>query len=156
MQKPEETAMLDLFNRIQLLFEKIPSDAIALLARISVGTVFLRSGLLKLEGWNDGTTISLFKDEYRLPLIPPELAASMAAAAELALPPLLIAGLFTRYAAFALLMMTLVIQIFVYPNAFDTHGVWAVCFLYLMKYGGGTFALDSFIEQRRSTLRQFP
>ena len=147
--------MFDLFSRLQSKFEKIPHDAIALLARISVATVFLRSGLLKVEAWKDGTTFALFKDEYKLPLIPPELAATMATAAELALPPLLMVGLFTRYAAFALLMMTLVIQVFVYPNAFDTHGVWAVCFLYLMKYGAGNFALDRFIERSRTASPHF-
>jgi putative oxidoreductase len=134
------------------MLENIPHDAIALLARVSIGTVFLRSGLLKIEGWQDGTTIALFKDEYHLPLLSPDLAAVMATTAELALPPLIIAGLFTRYAALALLIMTLVIQIFVYPNAFDTHGVWAVCFLYLMKYGAGNSALDRFIEERRTNL----
>jgi putative oxidoreductase len=133
-------------SRVIAIFERIPHDLIALAARISVGTVFLRSGLLKIEGWGEGNTLALFRDEYRLPAIPPEAAAYMATAAELALPPLLIAGLFTRFAALALLGMTLVIEIFVYPNAFDTHGVWAVCFLYLMKYGAGGFALDRFIE----------
>lgn len=138
--------MMMRLNRLQSVFASIPHDAIALVARVSVATVFLRSGLLKIDGWKEGNTLALFRDEYRVPLLPPELAAYMATAAELALPPLLIAGLFTRYAAFALLMMTLVIQIFVYPNAFDTHGVWAVCFLYLMKHGAGAFALDRFVE----------
>ena len=144
--------MHDLRQKLLAVFANIPHDAIALLARISIGTTFLRSGLLKIEGWKDGSTIALFKDEYRLPLLSPDLAAVMATTAELALPPLIIAGLFTRYAALALLMMTLIIQIFVYPNAFDTHGVWAVCFLYLMKYGAGNFALDRFIEARRTNL----
>ncbi len=128
------------------LMSRIPHDLIALVARISVGTIFLRSGILKIQGWNSGNTLALFKHEYQLPVLPPELAAYMATAAELALPPLLIAGLFTRYAALALLGMTLVIQLFVYPNAFDTHGVWAASLLYLMKYGAGSFALDRFIE----------
>jgi putative oxidoreductase len=137
-------------NRLDLIrtsFEKIPHDLIALIARISAGTVFLRSGLLKIEGWNEGTTLALFRDEYRLPVIPPEIAAYTATGAEIALGPLLIAGLFTRYAAFALLLMTLVIQIFVYPNAFDTHGVWAVCFLYLMKFGAGNLSADRLCER---------
>jgi putative oxidoreductase len=142
--------MTSLFGRAVAVFERIPHDAIALIARICAGTVFLRSGLLKIEGWAEGNTLALFRDEYRLPLIPPEIAAAMATAAELALPPLLIAGLFTRFAALALLGMTLVIQLFVYPNAFDTHGVWAVCFLYLMKYGAGGLALDRFIEPQRA------
>jgi putative oxidoreductase len=128
-------------------FERIPTDLIALMARVSIGTVFLRSGLLKVEGWSDGTTLALFKDEYQLPLLPPEIAAYLATAAELALPPLLIAGLFTRFAALALLIMTLVIQIFVYPNAFDTHGVWAVCLLVLMKHGAGKLSLDHLLSR---------
>jgi putative oxidoreductase len=138
--------MITLQGRAAAIFERIPHDVIALIARISVGTVFLRSGLLKVEGWAEGNTLALFRDEYRLPIIPPEIAVYLATAAELTLPPLLIAGLFTRFAALALLCMTLVIQLFVYPNAFDTHGVWAVCFLYLMKYGAGGVALDRFIE----------
>jgi putative oxidoreductase len=128
------------------LMSRIPHDLIALVARISVGTIFLRSGILKVQGWTSGNTLALFKHEYQLPILPPEIASYMATAAELALPPLLIAGLFTRYAALALLCMTLVIQVFVYPNAFDTHGVWAASLLYLMKYGAGAIALDRFVE----------
>lgn len=130
-------------------FERIPGDLIALIARISVATIFLRSGMLKLDGWSTGTTLALFTDEYKLPLIPPQMAAYLATAAELALPPLLIVGLFTRFAALALLIMTLVIEIFVYPNAFDTHGVWAVSLLYLMKHGAGIASLDHLFVERR-------
>lgn len=133
-----------MFRQAIALFNRIPQDLIALLARIAIGTVFLRSGLLKLDGWSDGTTLALFREEYQLPLLPPELAAYAATAAELLLPPLLIAGLLTRFAALGLLGMTLVIQIFIYPNAFDTHGTWAVCFLFLMKYGAGALSLDRF------------
>ena len=140
--------MMTLPARATALFERIPHDLIAIIARVAAGTVFLRSGLLKIEGWQDGTTLALFREEYKLPVIPPEIAAYLATAAELALPPLLILGLFTRYAALALLGMTLVIQLFVYPNAFDTHGVWAVCFLYLMKHGAGNFALDLVLVAR--------
>ena len=98
--------------------------------------------MLKLEGWADGNTLTLFREEYRLPLIPPEIAAYMATTAELTLPILIFAGLLTRFAAAGLLMMTLVIEIFVYPNAFDTHGVWAVSLLFLMKYGAGALSVD--------------
>jgi putative oxidoreductase len=134
--------MKSVYGRVVGWFERIPGDLIALLARICVGTVFLRSGLLKLEGWESGTTLSLFETEYVLPFMSPTVAMYLATGAELALPILLFAGLFTRFAALALLIMTLVIQIFVYPNAFDTHGVWAVAFLFLMKYGAGRLSLD--------------
>lgn len=134
--------MTGLLLRLDALLAQIPHELLALLARLSIGTIFLRSGLLKLEGWASGTTLALFREEYKLPLLPPELASWMATAAELSLPILLFLGLFTRPAALALLGMTLVIEIFVYPNAFDTHGVWAVVLLYLAKFGPGSLALD--------------
>jgi putative oxidoreductase len=134
--------MKSVYFRFVDWFERIPADLIALLARISIGTVFLRSGLLKLEGWENGTTLSLFETEYVLPFLQPKIAAYLATGAELTFPFLLFAGLLTRFAALALLLMTLVIQIFVYPNAFDTHGTWAVALLFLMKYGAGHLSLD--------------
>jgi putative oxidoreductase len=137
--------MRGLIARTTALFERIPLDVIAALARLGVGAVFLRSGLLKLEGWSDGATLALFVDEYKLPLIPPEAAAWLAMGAELTLPVLLFLGLFTRFAALALLFMTLVIEVFVYPNAFDAHGVWAVSLLFLMKYGAGAVSLDAVV-----------
>jgi putative oxidoreductase len=134
--------MIALLSRLDAHLSRIPHELIALLARLCVGTIFLRSGLLKLEGWADGTTLALFREEYRLPLLSPELAAWLGTAAELALPPLLFVGLLTRPAALGLLGVTLTIQVFVYPNAFDTHGVWAVALLYLLKFGPGSLALD--------------
>lgn len=141
--------MRELIETSISLFKAIPDDLISCLARIGVGTTFFRSGLLKLDGWADGNTLALFRDEYRLPLIPPEAAANLATAAELTLPLLLFLGLGTRFAAAALLIMTLVIEIFVYPNAFDTHGVWAAVLLFLMKYGAGTLSLDHVIGTSR-------
>jgi putative oxidoreductase len=137
--------MKSLYFRFADLFARIPYDLIALLARICVGAVFMRSGMLKVDGFESGTTIALFESEYQLPIIPPDIAAYMATTLELALPLLLFAGLLTRFAALGLLAMTLVIQIFVYPNAFDTHGTWAVAFLLLMKYGAGRFSADYLI-----------
>jgi putative oxidoreductase len=141
--------MIAFLSRLETLLGRIPHEVIAVLARLGIGTIFLRSGLLKLEGWADGTTLALFREEYRLPLLSPEIAAYLATAAELSLPPLLFLGLLTRQAALALLAMTLVIQVFVYPNAFDTHGVWAVALLYLAKFGPGTLALDRLLVPRR-------
>lgn len=140
--------MIALLQRLDALLARIPHELLALLARLSIGTIFLRSGLLKLEGWAGGTTLALFREEYRLPLIPPEAASWMATGAELSLPILLFLGLFTRAAALALLAMTLVIEIFVYPDAFDTHGVWAVALLYLAKFGPGSLALDRIVLGR--------
>jgi putative oxidoreductase len=143
--------MFSLPGKAAALFERIPGDLIAIAARIGIATTFLRSGLQKLDGWNNGNTLALFTDEYKLPVIPPEIAAYMATALELSMPVLILSGFLTRFAALALLGMTLVIEIFVYPNAFDTHGVWAAALLYLMKYGAGTLSLDNFIASFRGT-----
>lgn len=135
--------MIDLYRRAIAPLSRIPFDLIALLARICVGAVFLRSGLLKLNSWENA--VFLFENEYTLPEVPiitPQITATIVTAAELALPVLLFAGFLTRFGALGLLIMTLVIQIFVYPKAFDTHGTWAVAFLFLMKYGAGRFSLD--------------
>lgn len=140
--------MIMLFSRLIHIFSRIPTDLIALSARLGIGAVFLRSGLLKLEGWDNGNTLALFQYEYQLPLIPPELAAPLAMAMELSLPMLLFAGLATRFAALALLGMTLVIEIFVYPAAFDTHAVWAASLIFLMRYGAGNLSLDYLIAGR--------
>lgn len=148
--------MRTIIQKVDNLFDAIPGDLIAYIARIAAGVVFFRSGMLKLAGWSDGNTLALFQNEYQLPLLPPELAAYLATTAELTLPILLFAGLFTRYAAAALLGMTLVIEIFVYPNAFDTHGVWAVSLLYLMKHGAGHLSLDHLIGALRDSQRARP
>jgi putative oxidoreductase len=146
--------MLSLTGKATALFERIPGDVIAITARIGIAATFFRSGLLKLDGWSNGNTLALFTDEYKLPVIPPEVAAYLATAAELSMPVLIVAGFFTRFAALALLCMTLVIEIFVYPNAFDTHGVWAAALLYLMKYGAGFLSLDNLVPALRGRVQQ--
>jgi putative oxidoreductase len=140
--------MRQLLDRIVHLFDRIPLDLISLLARLGIGAIFLRSGLLKLEGWDAGLTLALFESEYKLPFLPPELAAPLAMGAELSLPFLLFLGLGTRFAALALFGMTAVIQIFVYPNAFDTHATWAVALLFLIKFGAGRFSLDQLVRMK--------
>jgi putative oxidoreductase len=131
------------------LFERIPYALIALLARVAPAAVFWQSGQTKLEGWQvSDNAIYLFREEYRLPLIDPVIAAHLAAFAEHFFPILLVLGLATRFAALALLGMTLVIEIFVYPDAWPTHGTWAACFLLLMAQGGGAWSLDHMIGQR--------
>lgn len=140
--------MLKLYAQFLALTARVPEGLIALLARIGMGTVFLRSGLLKLDGWASGSTLYLFQEEYKLPLIPPEIAAYMATSAELVFGVCLLLGLFTRLAALGMLGMTLVIEIFVYPQAFDTHATWAVCLLFLIRHGAGSLSLDRIASQR--------
>jgi len=119
-------------------------DALALVNRVAIAAVFWLSGRTKVDGVltvND-TAIALFADEYRLPLLPPELGAHLAAYAEHLFPLLLVLGLFTRWSALALLGMTAVIQFFVYPGAWPTHLTWAACLLYLIGRGAGAVSLD--------------
>lgn len=99
------------------------------------------------------SALALFQDEYKLPFIPPEWAAPMAAAAEHVLPVLLLLGLGTRFAALGLLGMTLVIQLFVYPGAYATHGTWAAVLLYLMARGPGMLSVDHWLASRGPAAR---
>ena len=104
----------------------------------------VRSGRTKVEGLltvSDGT-YALFRDEYKVPLLAPEVAAHLATYTEHLLPALLVLGLFTRLSALGLLAMTAVIQVFVYPDAWPTHLSWATLALYLVGRGGGTLSLD--------------
>ena len=128
----------------------VPHDALALIARVAIGAIFFLSGRTKVEGWLTVTegAYSLFREEYKLPLIPVEIAAHAAAWAEHLFPLLLVLGLFTRLSALALLGMTLVIQLFVYPDAWPTHLSWAGLLLYLVGRGAGTLSLDRLLRIR--------
>jgi putative oxidoreductase len=120
------------------------NDALALVNRIAIAAIFYTSGRTKVEGFltvTDGA-VGLFRDEYKVPVLSPEVAAHLAAYAEHLFPLLLLLGLFTRASALALLGMTLVIQVFVYPDAWPTHLSWAGLMLYLIAYGGGRLSLD--------------
>jgi len=117
-----------------------PLSVLQLLMRIAVGGVFFRSGLLKIESWD--LAVLLFRDEYDLPLLPPELAATLGTAVELAAPLFLFAGLLTRLATLPLLAMTLVIQTLVYPQAWNEHLLWTVPLLFLLTRGPGALSLD--------------
>lgn len=152
------------FGRLQALeshFQRIPHTLIAFVARFSLAAVFWQSGQSKIEGlainivngeWLLGwprlaeSTIPLFTEEYRLPLLSPELAAYMATLGEHTLPILLLLGLFTRWAALGLLGMTLVIQLLVYPNAWMVHGLWATGLLYIMVHGPGGLSVDAWLR----------
>ncbi len=132
----------------ELLTRLVPHDLLALADRIGIAAIFWLSGRTKVDGFltlND-SAYELFRTEYKLPLIPPEIAAHLAAYAEFAFPILLVLGLFTRYAALALLGMTLVIQLFVYPDAWPLHLSWAGLLLYLVGRGGGRLSLDKLLR----------
>jgi putative oxidoreductase len=144
--------------------ECIPYSAIALLARFSIAAVFWLSGETKVQGFAlnfisgefhlgwpmlSDSAVTLFREEYRLPLLSPELGAVLAATGEHLLPIFLLLGLGTRFAALGLLGMTLVIQFLVYPGAYPTHGTWAALLLLLAARGGGVLSLDHWLARRR-------
>ena len=126
----------------------IGHDLLAFVSRISVAAIFYFSGRTKVEGFltiTDGA-YELFRSDYKLPLIAPEIAAHAAAYAEHLFPLLLVLGLFTRLSALALLAMTLTIQVFVYPDAWPTHLSWAALLLHLIGRGGGALSVDRLMK----------
>ena len=139
------------WNRLAGAIDRLPvHDVLALVNRIAIATLFFLSGRTKVDGWltiSDGA-YALFRDEYRLPLVPPELAAHLAAYAEHLFPLLLALGLLTRLSALSLLGMTMVIQVFVYPDAWPTHLSWAGLLLYLVARGAGRASLDHLLRIR--------
>lgn len=146
-----------IFTRLPDWLGRIPHSFIALLGRFSIAAVFWLSAQTKITGlainvvagefvfgWPhlSGSAIELFRDEYRLPLVSPALAAYGAAVAEHLFSLFLLCGLATRFSALALLMMTLIIEVFVYPDAYPTHGTWATILIYLLARGPGVISLD--------------
>ena len=153
----------DRLDQVIDLLGAIPDSLIAALGRFSIAAVFWKSGQTKVQGFaidivggeiNLGmprlsdSVIPLFRDEYKLPLLPPEFAAPLAAFAEHLFPLLILIGLATRFSALALLVMTLTIQLLVYPDAYPTHGVWAAVLLFLIARGSGVISLDHLIARR--------
>jgi putative oxidoreductase len=150
--------------RLRAWLEATPHSLVALLGRVGVGMTFWQSGQTKVEGfaldpvagqWQPGWphlapgAVDLFRDEYALPVLPPELAATLAATAEHVFPLLLLLGLATRLSALALLGMTLVIQVFVYPLAYPTHALWAAVLLLLASRGAGVLSFDHLLFRRQ-------
>ena len=146
------SSLVDTGRRIVSWLEAIPYALLAIPLRVAVAAVFWNSGMTKLPNW--GMTVALFTDEYKVPLLPPELAAYMATAIELTTPVLLVLGFLTRPAAAVLLGMTAVIQIFVYPTAWPTHIQWAAMLLVLLARGPGKISLDWLIWRRAVGSRQ--
>ncbi len=139
------------WNCVAALLERwIVHDALALIIRVAIAAVFWLSGRTKVDGLLtvNQTAFELFRSEYKLPLVPPEIAAYMATYAETFFPILLVLGLFTRFAALSLLIMTAVIEIFVYPDAWPTHLTWAALMLYLIGRGAGKLSLDRLLGMR--------
>jgi len=145
------TTLIALYERfVDRATALVPDALLLLVARLGIAAIFFMSGRTKVNGIihiTDGT-YELFRTDYALPLIPPDIAAVAATWSEHVFSILLVLGLFTRYAALALLGMTTVIEIFVYPDAWPTHLSWAGLMLPLIAFGGGRFALDRLIGIR--------
>ncbi|HET7133736.1 MAG TPA: DoxX family protein [Gammaproteobacteria bacterium] len=120
--------------------ERFPLSIIQLAMRVGVGAAFFRSGLLKIGSWE--FAVQLFRDEYKVPLLDPVVAAKMATALELGVPWLLFLGIATRVATLPLLGMIAVIQIFVYPNAWSDHLLWTSILVFLLTRGPGALSVD--------------
>ncbi len=145
------SAWRDTWNRVADALERwIGMDLVLAASRLGIASVFFFSGRTKVDGWLhviDGAVV-LFRDEYSLPIVDPAFAAHAAAWAEHLFPLLLVLGLATRFSALALLGMTLVIEVFVYPDAWPTHLTWAAPLLLLIARGGGAWSLDRALALR--------
>lgn len=145
------TTTMPFTSRLSTLFHAaetyIPMSIIQLAARLGIAGVFFKSGLTKVDGdWNvTDLAVILFREEYKVPLLPPELAAHIGAFTELSMPIFLALGLLSRLAALPLLGMTFVIELFVYPEAWDTHLTWAALLLLIISRGPGLFSLDALL-----------
>ncbi len=139
-----------LIERVIGLADRVPTVAFDLAMRVGIAMVFWQSARTKVEGvlTLKQSTFFLFQYEYALPIVPHEIAAYMATYAEHFFPILIVVGFAARFGAAALLMMTLVIQIFVYPGAWATHLLWASLLLYIVARGPGVLSIDHFIKRR--------
>ena len=130
------------------VLRRFPHSVQQLLFRVAVGSVFLKAGLTKIASWE--TTVALFRDEYQVPVLPPEIAAAMGTTFELGCSTLLIFGLATRLATLPLLGMLTVIQLFVYPNAWADHLTWGSILIAILTRGAGTASIDRLLGLERA------
>ncbi|MCC7276643.1 MAG: DoxX family protein [Alphaproteobacteria bacterium] len=136
-----------LLRRADALLDRLggfPPSLRLLMARVAVAAVFWKSGLTKIASWQQ--TVALFAEEYRVPVLAPELAAWLAAAVELTAPALLVLGLAARLGALSLLGVTAVIQIFVYPESWPEHLLWAALLTMIVTEGPGRLSLDHLLR----------
>lgn len=144
----------DRIGQINRLADHLPHDVVALAARIFPAVVFWQSARTKVDGFTiKDSTYFLFEQVYALPVFPPATAALLATVAEHLLPVLLVLGLFARVGALGLLVMTAVIQIFVFPEAWVTHGLWATALLVVLAQGPGRVSLDHLLGLDHSGTR---
>jgi putative oxidoreductase len=142
------------FEKAQNLAERIPYSVIALVSRIAVADVFWRSGQTKVNGFSiREETFYLFREEYKVPLLPPDVAAYLSTIGEHVFPVLLFVGLASRLSAVGLFGMTLIIQIFVVPGGWPEHILWFSLLLLIIARGPGAYSLDYLIWNRRAPMQ---
>ncbi len=147
------------WDRTNQIMAMVPTWFVSLLTRFAVASLFWRSVQTKISGWElfeqswkfwnvSESTFLLFENEYTVPLLPVKLAAYLATFGEFFLSIAIVLGLLTRLSAVGLLIMTAVIQFFVYPDAWNVHILWAALLFYLIKYGGGTISIDYLLHKK--------
>jgi putative oxidoreductase len=141
----QRTGLVGLAGSVIAGLDRLPIWVPELFFRAAMAVAFWRSGQTKLANWD--LTLALFADEYKVPILPPELAADLAVAVEIGAPVALLLGLGTRAAAAAMLGMTVVIQLFVYPGSYPDHLLWAGPLLYLVWRGPGLLSLDHLLRR---------
>lgn len=130
-------------ERAVTTLNKVPFSVLILVARCATFSVFFRSGLVKIQDWN--STLLLFQNEYKVPVLPPAVAATLAASMELGLSWFVLLGLFTRLSVLGYFGMILVIQTFVYPMAWPDHIQWTGFMIFILCRGPGKLSLDYLI-----------
>jgi len=133
--------VLTFYDRLGLL----PFDLLQLMSRFSLAVIFWRSGQTKIASWP--LTLQLFASEYRVPVLPPEVAATLAASVELTTPVLLVFGVLTRFATLPMIGMALTIQLFVYPENWPDHLTWMTFLLLLLSRGPGRLSIDHLVRR---------
>ncbi len=137
---PAALPLIPLYGKALSLASAIPMPLVQLAARLAIANVFWNSAQSKLASWP--VTLQLFRMEYQVPLLPPDLAAPLATATELGGAVLIALGLFSRLAALALLGVVAVIQLFVFPGHWGEHLLWASLLILILAKGAGMFSLD--------------
>ncbi len=144
------SALIETLDAGRRLAERIPYSLVALVARVAVAAVFWRSAMTKVDESFQvkSTTFFLFKEEYKVPIIPPDIAAYLATYQELIGAVLLVIGLATRLTALSFIGMVAIIQVFVYPSGWPEHLLWFALLFLLVARGPGAISVDHLIWRK--------
>ena len=141
----ERTSLVFRIDRAIAVLDRFPSTIFQLMFRVAIAEVFWSSGMTKIASWQ--STVALFRDEYMVPLLPPAIAAAISATFELSCSSLIFVGLATRLATLPLLGMIFVIEVFVYPEYWAMHLMWASILLFLLTKGPGALSIDYYAKR---------